>query len=60
MPFETVSQEHCSAGVADKLPARFEDKESFPTTFVGTLSDDFPNEITDDDLGIDAPRHEWG
>ena len=24
----------------------------------GTLSDDFPDEITDDDLGTDAPRHE--
>ncbi|OGS96681.1 MAG: hypothetical protein A3H31_07970 [Gallionellales bacterium RIFCSPLOWO2_02_FULL_57_47] len=24
----------------------------------GALSDDFPRDITDDDLGTDAPRHE--
>lgn len=24
----------------------------------GALSDDFPDDITDDDLGIDAPRHD--
>lgn len=29
-----------------------------PAAFAGTLSADFPNEITDDDLGTDVPRHE--
>lgn len=24
----------------------------------GTLGDDFPDDITDDDLGTDAPRHD--
>jgi len=26
----------------------------------GSLGDDFPDDITDDDLGTDAPRHDLG
>lgn len=40
------------------LPAVAEDTESFLATVAGTLSDDFPDEITDDDLGTDVPRRE--
>lgn len=29
-----------------------------PAAATGTLSDDFPDNITDDDLGEDVPRHE--
>ena len=28
------------------------------TAVAGTLGDDFPDDITDDDLGTDAPRHD--
>lgn len=42
-----------------KLPARTEDTESFLAAVTGTSSDDFPDDITDDDLGTDAPRHEF-
>ncbi len=30
--------------------------EQWVRSLAGTLSDDFPDDITDDDLGIDAPR----
>lgn len=40
------------------LPARPEDTESFLTAITGTLGDDFPDDISDDDLGTDAPRLE--
>jgi hypothetical protein len=30
--------------------------ESFLAAVAGTLSDDFPDDITDNDLGTDAPR----
>lgn len=39
-------------------PARTEDTESFLASVAGTLGDDFPDDITDDDLGTDAPRRE--
>ncbi len=29
-----------------------------PVSVGGALSDDFPDDITDDDLGMDVPRHE--
>lgn len=39
--------------------ARANDTESFLAAVAGTLGDDFPDDITDDDLGADAPRHEF-
>ena len=33
-----------------------DDTEAFLAAVAGTLGDDFPDEITDDDLGVDAPR----
>ena len=41
-----------------KAAARPEDTETFLAAVVGTLGDDFPDDITDDDLGTDAPRRE--
>lgn len=40
------------------LPSRSKDTESFLAAVAGTLGDDFPNDITDDDLGKDVPRAE--
>jgi hypothetical protein len=40
------------------LPSRAKDTESFLASVAGTLSDDFPDNITDDSLGTDSPRHE--
>ncbi|MDO8351183.1 MAG: DUF2281 domain-containing protein [Gallionella sp.] len=40
------------------LPTLPKDTESFLAAVAGTLGDDFPNDITDDDLGKDAPRAE--
>jgi len=34
------------------------DTEAFLAAVAGTLGDDFPDDITDDDLDIDAPREE--
>ncbi len=33
-----------------------DDTEAFLAAVAGTLGDDFPDDITDDDLGVDAPR----
>ena len=41
-----------------KGSARPEDTETFLAAVAGTLGDDFPDDITDDDLGTDAPRHD--
>ena len=41
-----------------KLPTRPEDTAPFLAAFAGTLSADYPDEITDDDLGTDALRYE--
>jgi hypothetical protein len=38
------------------LPTSSGDTEAFLTAVAGTLSDDFPDDITDDDLGLDTPR----
>lgn len=43
---------------AGKAAARPEDTESFLSAVAGTLGDDFPDDITDDDLGTDTPRRE--
>lgn len=52
----------CQSGLSDKsgLSAQPEDTASILAATAGKLSADFPNEITDDDLGMDVPRHEWG
>lgn len=39
-------------------PKSLNDTEAFLAAVAGTLGDDFPDDITDDDLGIDAPREE--
>lgn len=39
-------------------PTAPNDTEAFLVAVAGTLGDDFPDDITDDDLGIDAPREE--
>jgi hypothetical protein len=33
-----------------------DDTEAFLAAVAGTLGDDFPDDITDDDLGVDASR----
>lgn len=33
-----------------------DDTEAFLAAVAGTWGDDFPNDITNDDLGVDAPR----
>ena len=38
--------------------ARHGDAKSVWERTAGKLSDDFPDDITDDDLGTDTPRHE--
>lgn len=43
---------------AGKAAARPEDTESFLSAVAGTLGDDFPDDITNDDLGTDALRRE--
>jgi len=44
--------------MAAEKGASQDDAKSVWERTAGTLSDDFPDEITDDDLGIDTPRHE--
>ena len=41
-----------------KMPVRPKNTAPSHAAFAGTLSADFPDEITDDDLGTDVPRHE--
>ena len=38
------------------FPSVSGDTEAFLSAVAGTLSDDFPDDITDDDLGKDTPR----
>lgn len=42
--------------LAEQTGTPFVSRKAFAVA--GKLSDDFPDEITDDDLGIDVPRHE--
>ena len=37
-------------------PESLNDTEAFLAAVAGTLGDDFPDDISDDDLGVDAPR----
>jgi len=34
------------------------DTEAFLAAVAGTLADDFPDDIRDDDLGVDSPRQD--
>lgn len=43
---------------AGKAVAPAEDTESFLSAVAGTLGDNFPDDITNDDLGTDALRRE--
>ena len=42
--------------VTPPVAATGDDTEAFLAAVAGTLGDDFPDDITDDDLGVDAPR----
>ena len=42
--------------VAPPVSAASNDTEAFIAAVAGTLGDDFPDDITDDDLGVDVPR----
>ncbi len=37
-------------------PGAPNDTEAFLAAVAGTLGDDFPDDVTDEDLGVDAPR----
>jgi hypothetical protein len=37
-------------------PTSRNDTEAFLSALAGGLSEDFPDDISDDDLGVDAPR----
>ena len=43
-------------GVVPTAPKAPDDTEAFLAAVAGTVGDDFPDDITDDDLGVDAPR----
>jgi len=58
MKSKILDADHQTASGLRKSGAFTDDTESFLTTVAGTLSDDFPDEISDDDLGVDAPRLE--
>ncbi|MFO1434050.1 MAG: DUF2281 domain-containing protein [Candidatus Competibacteraceae bacterium] len=43
-------------GVVPTVPKAPDDTEAFLTAVAGTLDADFPDDIIDQDLGVDAPR----
>jgi hypothetical protein len=43
-------------GVVPTAPKAPDDTEAFLAAVAGTLGDDFPDDITDADLGVDTPR----
>jgi hypothetical protein len=43
-------------GSLRSCPETPDDTEAFLAAVAGTLGNDFPDDISDDDLGIDAPR----
>lgn len=55
-----LDKAHQSVAGVNKSGVIAEGAESFFAAVAGTLSEDFPTEITNDDLGVDVPRHEWG
>ncbi len=42
--------------LAPTIGAAPDDTEAFLKAVAGTLGDDFPDDITDEDLGVDSPR----
>jgi len=52
---EFLEQRYGTVRIAPKSPS---DTDAFLAAVAGTLGDDFPDDITDDDLGIDTPREE--
>ena len=50
---EFLEQRYSAARIA---PKSLSDTEAFLARHAGALSDDFPDDIDDSDLGIDAPR----
>ncbi len=52
---EFLEQRYGTVRTAHKAP---NDTDAFLAAVAGTLGDDFPDDITDDDLGIDTPREE--
>lgn len=43
-------------GAVPTAPAAPNDTEAFLAAVAGTLGADFPDDVTDEDLGVDAPR----
>ncbi|MFO1431261.1 MAG: DUF2281 domain-containing protein [Candidatus Competibacteraceae bacterium] len=43
-------------GIVPTASKALDDTEAFLAAVAGTLGDDFPDDITDTDLGVDAPR----
>ncbi len=43
-------------GIVPTAPKALNDTEVFLAAVAGTLGDDFPDDISDADLGVDAPR----
>ena len=52
---EFLEQRYRITRIEPKAP---NDTDAFLAAVAGTLGDDFPDDITDDDLGIDTPRKE--
>lgn len=52
---EFLEQRYSITRTESKAP---NDTDAFLAAVAGTLGDDFPDDITDDDLGIDTPREE--
>ncbi|HRY18725.1 MAG TPA: DUF2281 domain-containing protein [Candidatus Competibacteraceae bacterium] len=50
---EFLEQRYCKIPATSSLPNH---TEAFLADVAGTLGDDFPDDITDEDLGIDTPR----
>lgn len=50
---EFLEQRYGTVRTTPKSPG---DTEAFLAAVAGILGDDFPDDITDEDLGIDAPR----
>jgi hypothetical protein len=50
---EFLEQRH---GITNSDAGVSDDTESFLRAISSGFSDDFPDDITDDDLGVDAPR----
>ena len=58
LPPEFADCQEAEIIVLPVKPAKsdWQDWEQWVRSVASTLSDDFPDDITDDDLGVDAPR----